>query len=549
MRERLKKKRARGDSQDRLVRFLLEPRSYAHKPARVRMVQTHISRVFIAPPFVFKMKKPVNLGFLDFSTLKKRRYFCEREVELNRRLSPGIYLGVMPVFSHRKRLSFARSGRVAEYLVKMRHLSERHFLSHILQHRRLTSGDWNRIAVKLRQFYQTQAPSRKIAAWGRVAKLKISTDENFRQMRADIGHTLSRPAWEAIWEYTNAFYAAHANLFASRIHEGRILDCHGDLHLEHIHFTPRSLDIYDCVEFNDRLRYIDVANDIAFLAMDLDFVGKPELAAEFVRRMSRALRDPDLPFLLDFYKCYRACVRGKVAGLRSREPEIPRASREAAGTSARRHFRLALQYAAAGARPVALVVMGRIASGKSSLAEALAAELRWRLISSDRTRKQLARLPLHRRPGRVVRERLYAPAMSRRTYAAITRYAARNLRAGQSVILDATFARRSFRKRLIDAVGKVHADVCFLELGVGAPIAMQRLRERNHSKGEISDARAEDFLSLNRAYEAPVEIPSHRILRLGSGGSAEATLREALIQLARRNAAGRRAARRRTKLE
>ena len=219
-------------------------------------------------------------------------------------------------------------------------------------------GDLNRIATALKQFYQAQHPTAEVEAWGRIDRLRISTDENFRQTRPFLGRTISRAAFQTIHSYTNRFYTQHRRLFASRIKEQRIRDCHGDLHLEHIHLTPRALHIYDCIEFNDRFRYVDVANDAAFLAMDLDYEGRADLSRYFSTQMASALNDPDLLKLMNFYKCYRAFVRGKVESLHSVAQAAPEAERQAGAERARRYFRLALNYAVAGSQPLLLVVMG-----------------------------------------------------------------------------------------------------------------------------------------------------------------------------------------------
>ncbi|HSH17456.1 MAG TPA: phosphotransferase, partial [Verrucomicrobiae bacterium] len=228
-------------NQERLLPFLLNPHSYPHRPSSVRLVQTHASFVFIAPPYVYKVKKPVNFGFLDFSTLEKRRHFCEREVLLNRRLSPHIYLGVVPIAAPKGRFVFGAAGPVVEYAVKMRKLPDGHFLDQLVEHGQVGPAEFKRLVQVLKQFYQTQQPDADIESWGRIDRLRISTDENFRQTKEFIGHTLSRAAFEVIRFYTACFYAQHKRLFAARIKEHRIRDCHGDLHLEHIHLTPRAL--------------------------------------------------------------------------------------------------------------------------------------------------------------------------------------------------------------------------------------------------------------------------------------------------------------------
>jgi uncharacterized protein len=265
-------------SQEEIIAFLCDPRSYSYHPKRVHFVQTHASYVFLASPYVFKVKKNVNFGFLDFSSLKNRRYYSEREVTLNRRLCPDIYLGVIPISLSVGKLTFGKGEKVVEYAVKMRKLQDRYFLHRLLRQNQVTTKDIDRIVSKLKDFYEAERPSEKITKWGRIENLQISTVENFDQTRVFVGLTISREAFEAIAFYTAAFYARNGELFSVRVRERRIRDCHGDLHLEHIHLAPKTLSIYDCIEFNDRFRYIDVASDVAFLAMDFDHHDRPDLS-------------------------------------------------------------------------------------------------------------------------------------------------------------------------------------------------------------------------------------------------------------------------------
>jgi aminoglycoside phosphotransferase family enzyme/predicted kinase len=520
-------------SQEQLLPFLLNPQSYPHRPKRVRLVQTHSSFVFIARPFVYKVKKPVNFGFLNFSTLEKRRHFCEREVALNRRLCPKVYLGVVPISTRNGRFTFGEGDKVVEYAVQMRKLSDGYFLHQLVERDEVVPGDLNRIAIVLKQFYEAQQPTEEIEAWGRIDRLRISTDENFRQTREFIGHTLSRPAFEAIRFYTDRFYARHERLFASRIKERGIRDCHGDLHLEHIHVTPRALHIYDCIEFNDRFRYVDVANDAAFLAMDLDYEGRPDLARYFATQMASALNDGGMPSLMDFYKCYRAYVRGKVESLHSVAAAVPEQERQASTERARRYFRLALQYAVAGSNPVVLGVMGRIASGKSTLARALGAELGWKVYSSDYVRKKMAGFPLYERRSAAARTRLYSRAMTEQTYDRLLTTAEAQLQKGHSLILDATFARREHRELLAERFGKSGITSRLLEAQASKAAVKQRLRAREAKPDEVSDARLEDFGMLTRLYEPPVELPAAQYVKVRTAGPLDQTVTKALQNLAR----------------
>jgi uncharacterized protein len=520
-------------AQERLLPFLLNPHSYPHRPRSVRLVQTHASFVFIAPPYVYKVKKPVNFGFLDFSTLKKRRHFCEREVLLNRRLSPHIYLGVVPIATRQGRFVFGAGDEVVEYAVHMRKLSAGRFLDQLVAQNRAEAGDLDRIARVLQEFYEAQHPTEDIESWGRIDRLRISTDENFRQTRELVGHTLTRPAFDTIRCYTDHFYAQHKRLFAARIKERRIRDCHGDLHLEHIHLTPRALHIYDCIEFNDRFRYVDVANDAAFLAMDLDYEGRPDLARHFASQMATALKDDGMPRLMDFYKCYRAYVRGKVESLHSVASAAPEEERQAAAERARRYFRLALQYAVAGSHPMVLAMMGRIASGKSTLARALGRELGWEVYSSDYARKRLAGFPLYERSSAAARKRLYSAATTEKTYDRLLATAEAQVAQGHSVILDATFARPAHRRLLAKRLGKSRIAWRVLEAHASDAIVKRRLRVRETQTDEVSDARLEDFAALTRLYEPPVELPADRLLRISTAGPLAQTATKALRNLAR----------------
>ena len=232
---------------ERLIAFLQSASSYPHRPREVRSIQTHISWVFIASPFVFKVKKPANLGFLDFSTLQKRHHFCQRELELNRRLCPDTYLGVIPIYKSGANFSFAAEGEIAEYSLKMRELPDGWFLRELLAKGLAGKTEINRVIACLQQFYESETPSPEIEQWGEAENLKISTDENFAQTEQFIGKTISLLALETIQHFTKNYYATNQRLFRERIQQHRICDCHGDLHLDHVHITPDATTIFDCI--------------------------------------------------------------------------------------------------------------------------------------------------------------------------------------------------------------------------------------------------------------------------------------------------------------
>jgi aminoglycoside phosphotransferase family enzyme/predicted kinase len=494
----------------------------------------------MASPFVFKVKKPVNLGFLDFSTLEKRHHFCRREIALNRRLAPEVYLEVVAIYKTTSGFSFNPEGEVVEYAVKMKELPHGCFLNELLEKNLVGETEINRVISVLCRFYEAETPTPEIEQWGTPEKLKISTDENFTQVEPFIGKTISPAAFEAICHYTNQFYVVNENLFHERIRQRRILDCHGDLHLDHIHLTPEGATIFDCIEFNDRFRFIDIASDLAFLAMDFDFKGRSDVGNLFLRNAGRELGDAGILKIANFYKCYRASVRGKVDSIQVREKETTNPQKHK--KQAARHFRLALRYAIAGSGPFVLIVMGRVGTGKSTVAKQLARELEWPVFSSDEIRKTLAGVPLTRRTPPELRAKIYSPQMTRRTYRKVIRdgLAAigcsrgrrpRLLESHNGVILDATFSTRALRKSLNDECNKAKVPFQFVELEVDPNEIKKRLKGRDEKTAEASDARFEDFENLSAAYEPPLEFGPD-LIRISSKRSVSDTVKGILLCLA-----------------
>jgi aminoglycoside phosphotransferase family enzyme/predicted kinase len=525
-----------------LIAFLESPESYPHRPTQVRSIQTHISWVFIAPPFVFKVKKPVNLGFLDFTTLEKRHYFCQREVELNRRLCPEIYLGTVPIYETDSSFSFKPQRKIVEYAVQMRELPHGCFLIELLEKNLVGEKEINRVISTLDRFYQAETPTAEIEQWGTPEKLKISTDENFTQVEAFIGKTISPAAFEAIRHYTNQFYKLNENLFRQRIQQHWILDCHGDLHLDHVHLTPEATTIFDCIEFNDRFRFIDIANDLAFLAMDFDFQGRSDLGNLLLRNAARELGDAGMLRIVNFYKCYRAFVRGKVEVESIQATEKETINRQEHEKQAARYFRLALRYAVAGSEPLILVVMGGVGTGKSTIAKRLAGELDWPLFSSDEIRKALAGVPLTQRSPPELRNKIYLPQMTRRTYRKLINdglaviACSRDRRSPSqavhaAVILDATFSTRALRKFLRDECKRMNVPIQFIELEVSPDEIKNRLKSRNAKTAGASDARLEDFEKLSAIYEPPSELGPD-LIRVSANEAVTDTVKLALLKLA-----------------
>ncbi|MFX1512951.1 MAG: phosphotransferase [Promethearchaeota archaeon] len=327
-----------------LVDALMKPEAYDEAVQKVELLQTHISFIFLAGDYVYKVKKPVDFGFLDFTTLEKRKYFCERELELNRRLTEDMYLEVVPISQLGDQIKIKGNGEIIEYAVKMRRIPEDTMMSGLFEQNQVDKDLIDKLAKIIVEFHANAETGEPINKYGSLETVKFNWDENFDQTRSFIGRTITAPQFELIYQSIQTFMKENQSLFNIRIKKGQIRDCHGDLHSGNI-FVADKIYIFDCIEFNERFRYSDVAADVAFLAMDLDFKNHRDLSTYFIDRYVRYSQDNDLLTLLPFYKCYRAYVRGKVIGFQLDDPNVGVVEKDQAANEAKRYFELAAEYA------------------------------------------------------------------------------------------------------------------------------------------------------------------------------------------------------------
>jgi len=323
-----------------LIQALLNPKAYPDRTPKVELVQTQISYILLAGEYVYKIKKPVDMGFLDYSTLEKRLNLCRKEVELNRRLCPDTYLGVVPID---KDFTLGGKGEAIEYAVKMRRLPQDKMMDVLLKQNKVTPAMVEKLAEILVEFHQKAATSEEIARTGGIDAVIKNTSENFEQTEKYFDIIIEPETYRRLKDYTEGFIETNRALFLKRMAEGRVRDCHGDLHTAHVCFT-NGICIYDCIEFIDRLRYIDVAADIAFLAMDLDHYNRKDLSDVFINAYVKQSGDEELLKLLNFYKCYRAYVRGKIGCLHYDDPYVPAAEKAQIAANAASYFKLAATY-------------------------------------------------------------------------------------------------------------------------------------------------------------------------------------------------------------
>lgn len=330
-------------SQTEIVEALKKPEAYDENPGNIELVQTHLSFVFLNRKFVYKIKKAVNFGFLDFSTLDKRRFFCEKELELNRRLCPDMYLEVVPI-NKSNIIRIKGEGKTVEYAVKMVRIPQNRIMTILLDENKVDEKLVDRIAKVIAGFHAKAETNERISQFGSLTTIRMNWEENFDQTEECVGKTLSEKEFNVIREKVENFMDANKSLFEKRIGEGKVRDCHGDIHSGNIFVTDK-IYIFDAIEFNERFRYSDVAADMAFLAMDLDFRKQSDLSDVFVKKYIEYSKDEELTKLLSFYKCYRAYVRGKVVGFKLNDPNIGSEEKTAALKEAKAYFKLASYYA------------------------------------------------------------------------------------------------------------------------------------------------------------------------------------------------------------
>jgi aminoglycoside phosphotransferase family enzyme/predicted kinase len=487
-----------------LVDVLAEPAAYPFPVDMVEVHHTHISVVFLAGAFAYKIKKPVQLGFVDFSTLEKRRHFCHEEVRLNRRLAPNVYLSVVPIAHDDAGVRLEGKGEIIEWAVKMERLPRAAGLKERLGKGEAGAGIVADLASRLASFHQQAEANARISEAGRFEVIAQNARDNFAQSRSHIGVTVSPSVHERVQQLTEERLDRLRPLMERRALEGKPRDTHGDLRLEHVYFfpdqpPPGDLVIIDCIEFNERLRHADPIADMAFLVMYLVYHGQQSLAMVFAQTYFQASADEEGRSLMPFYVAYRAAVRAKVLGMENEESEVPVEERLQVCNKARGHWLLALgELEAPSTRPVLVMIGGLPGTGKSTLAHALAKHTHLEVIRSDVVRKEILPAPGPAAAG--FQEGIYSPEMTRRTYEECLRRAEAFFFQGRRVLVDATFREDLQRRIFLEAAGCWAVPAAFLVCQAEPDLARRRLAER---RGDASDAEWAIYSRMATHWEPP----------------------------------------------
>jgi uncharacterized protein len=494
------------------VGAMIRPEAYQDHPRSVELRQTHVSYVFLAGAYVYKIKKPVRFAFLDASTLARRHQLCLDEVRLNRRLAPDVYLGVVPILRSGGELVLgaesagaAEAGGAVEWAVRMRRLDEAAMLDRMVAQGAVSVAQIRAIAARLADFHRAAGADQ---AWkyGSAASVWRLVRGNLGELALDSTDTIAPAELDEAERFVHSIVELRWSLLNRRALGARVCEGHGDLRCEHVSLAGDTIRIIDCVEFSEGLRYVDVASDVGFLAMDLDRLGARGLSDEWVGAYREAAGDADLPLLIPFYKIHRALVRAKVEGLTSRDAAIAPDQRAAAAASARRYVALALGFARES-WPAVMVVCGLSGSGKSTVARRLADRLGFEWLRSDEIRKRLAGVASDERLSDGYATGAYSREFTQKTYAALLSEAAARLHDGAGAIIDATFAAPAYRAEALALASRAHLPVLFVECRASHVEIVRRLTHRARRADEISDAGVATYLRQRDEFVALDEIP------------------------------------------
>jgi aminoglycoside phosphotransferase family enzyme/predicted kinase len=506
--------------------------------AGYELVETHISRVFLQGDDVYKTKRPVALGFCDFSTLARREQACLAELQLNRRLTSDVYLDVVALVRQPSgALRFVARNECAadavlEWAVHMRRLRDQDRADVLLAAGDLQRADLECLAASLAVFHRDARSDQETARFGAPEAILTNVQENFSQTALTVAAYLREEEVAALAVYQLGFLERERERFERRAHGGFVRDGHGDLRLEHCYRTkPGVFAIIDCIEFNDRFRFADVAADLSFLAMDLGHHDRTDLAELFVAAYAQSAGDYGIYALLDFYESYRATVRAKVSSMLAEDPRVARQTREHARNDARRYYLHAL---AAGHKPLAppriYVTLGVIASGKSTLARALSGRLGLPVLSADYTRKELHGVPALEPRHEEAFQGLYSQDSTECVYETMLARSAEVVRSGRSVVLDASFRASADRLRLLELARQLSVEVLYIECYCSRELALERL-ERRASAESVSDGRAEIYDAFGAKFEPVSELDAGQHLRIDTSQPLEQSLEQVLARV------------------
>ncbi|MGR9035237.1 MAG: bifunctional aminoglycoside phosphotransferase/ATP-binding protein [Gammaproteobacteria bacterium] len=469
-----------------MIQGLCNPRAYQHEVSNIRIIETHISWVLLTGKIAYKIKKPVNFGFLDFSTLEKRRFFCEEELRLNRRLAANLYLDVVPVTGDPDLPEMDGTGDAIEYAVRMRQFPEGKILSELAETGELDHDHIDQIVDAVAEFHDRIERAADTSVYGDSGIIKKWFEENFDH----IGQHLTDPAklsrLRAVQNWGHTEWLRRKELMRLRKQQGFVRECHGDLHLGNMTVIDGKVTLFDCIEFNPLLRWIDVISEVAFLVMDLLQSGHEELGYRFLNRYMYHTGDYAGLVLLPYYLVYRALVRAKVSLLRF-EQQSSKDTGDAISLEYDRYLSQAEKFTRIGP-PLLIITHGFSGSGKSVLSSQLAENIGAIHIRSDIERKRLFGYRATEQTGSGIDSGLYSSETSRKTYRRLAELARSVILSGFPVVIDAAFLKSQQRALFRETAASLSARFIIIDFQASDDTLRRRILNRQLRYNDPSEA-------------------------------------------------------------
>lgn len=497
-----------NNNTSRLIIQMQQPDFYPHAVVEdLKLVQTHASYVFLTGNYAYKVKKNVNYGFLDYSSLTKRKFFLDEELRLNRKIAPELYLEVLPISQHDSKFVLANSANIVEYALKMHAFPQENLFSNLLETDQLSSDRLTELGKVVAKFHQNADTNEYISKFGTAANIRVAFAENYQQSQKYVGKIQTREQLEATKVYTDYFFTEREYLLKQRVKQGKIKECHGDLHLNNICLWHKQIQLFDRLEFNESFRFVDTMYDIAFIVMDLEARKKPDFANIFLNSYLEYTGDWKGLLVLPLYLSRQAYVRAKVNSFLLDDPQVSEDKKQQARKTAREYYQLAYQYTQTKSGSL-IIMSGLSGSGKSTVARTIAQNKGAIHIRSDAVRKHLAGIPLDQSAS----DRLYTAAMTQKTYDRLLELGLILVKEGYTVILDAKYDRLSLRQAVITQAKEQNILLKIIYCTAPESVLRDRLNQRQN---DISDAtadliatqqaKAEDFSTKERDYLTTID--------------------------------------------
>ncbi|MFV2060072.1 MAG: AAA family ATPase [Gammaproteobacteria bacterium] len=472
---------------NQLITALLNKAAYDHETDKIELLETHISWVLLTGKYAYKIKKPVNLGFLDFSTLKKRHFYCNEELRLNSQLAPQLYLNVVTINGTKQQPQINGEGKIIEYAVKMHQFPQHAQFDRLLSQNLLNNTHMDKLAITIAKFHETAKVANKQSDYGNPELILTPVNENFNQIKQIPNFNYDAGKLQKLQNWSNDFCHSHENLFFNRKNNNFIRECHGDMHLRNIAYWKNKIVIFDCLEFDNKLRWIDTISEIAFIIMDLDERNHHELARRFLNAYLEQTGDYSSIPLLRFYLIYRAIVRAKINAIQSQQIQENNLLKQELIKGFKSHIDLALNYCNTK-QPNLIIMHGLSGTGKTTLSQKLLEKKSIIRLRSDVERKRLFGLDSISNKHSIIGDNLYTEIATEKTYQHLFNLAKPLLQDNWSVLIDATFLNEKYRQQALQVAKQNKAKFIILDCLANKDKLHHRVEKRQILNNDASDA-------------------------------------------------------------